>query len=571
MAFRELHPDEWMTEIEHGLEYRKRFGLEELWPDIEATYYNVHESMANDGPNIILSQGDALLSTLTTPSPYLKLSALSPECVDKAPVLEAVDNSLFEELRISSVVETSCLHAYLFGTGIIKLGYDSEWGYDPSLDLGGSMKIGLTLSQLNKTGTRQIESNSMVQPGMPWARSCMPQDIVVPWGVKDLQDAPWIGHRVVRHVDDLRSDAKYENTRDLKPQISMRDFVESYRSLQKMYRKGGTQEAEFIEFYEIHDRRTGKIICVTWDHPRFLRKDDNALQIDNQLPFVRISFTPRTRAFWTTPDAAYLYHSQCEVSDIARQKTKQRRISVLKFLYDGDSLSEEELQKILSPDVGVAAKVEAGRDLSRAIIKLENTPTNYLDIQEESIRANAREQIGFSRNQVGEYQGGRKTATEAGIVDRSSQLRMSRRGLLVKRVYEDIIKIINPIIFRNWTLSRWVKIIGQEVADEFISVNGPQMEGRYSYKVEFVDEKEIDQRKMQALQLYMSLSQDPSVDPLELRKYLVGHVNDPAFGKLFNASIRKAMNDQQMQPNPDGTTKPQARPPQLQLAQGGAV
>lgn len=582
MAYREPHPDEWCQEIEYGLEYRRRFGREDMWGEIEEMYYNSHPSMANDGPNILLSQGDAMLSTLIVPAPYVKVAAESPECVDAVPMVEATDNMLFQQMRLSEVVETSTLHSYLFGKGIIKCGYDSEWGYDPSLDLGGSLKLGLTLTQLNKQGTRQLEYNSTVQPGMPWARSCMPHDIVVPWGVKDIQDTPWIAHRVVRHIDDLRADAKYENTRSLSPQLSIRDFVESYRTITKAYKRMSTQEAEYIEFYEIHDRRTGKIFCVTWDHDKFLRNDASALQLNNQLPFVAVSFTPRTRAFWTTPDAAYLYHSQCEVSDIARQKTKQRRTSVVKFLANKDAITEEEVQKILSPDVGAVAFVESGHRLNEAITKFENTPTNYLDIQEESIRANAREQIGFSRNQVGEYQGGRKTATEAGIVDRSSQLRMSRRGLLIKRVYEDIFSIVNPIIFKNWTLSRWIKVIGQEQAQEFIKVNGPQMDGQYSYKIEFVDEKEVDQRKMQALQLYGMLAQDPSVDPIELRKFLVSQVNDPSFGKLFNANIRIQLQQQEMlaqqQALANGSAKPQAQNgkgnagalSQLQLSNGSS-
>lgn len=547
MSYRELHPDEWQTEIEQGLEYRRRFGGEDLWGEIEEMYYNVHPSMANDGPNILLSQGDALLSQLTSPSPYLKVNSLTPECVATAPTVEATDNVLMQEMRLTEVIETSTLHAYQFGTGVIKLGYDSEWGYDPSLDLGGNLKLGLTLTQLDKKGTRQIEHNSNVQPGMPWARSCLPHDIVVPWGVKDIQDTPWIAHRVIRHIDDLKADPKYENTRNLKPSISLRDFVESYRTVTKTQKRMNTDMAEYVEFYEIHDRRTGKIFCVAFDHNEFLRNDQSALQINNQLPFVKISFTPRTRAFWTTPDAAYLYHSQCEISDIARQRAKQRRLAVVKFIANRDAMTEVELEKLLSPDVGAVAFVESGMKLNEAIIKVESTPSNFLDIQEEAIRANAREQIGFSRNQVGEYQGGRKTATEAGIVDRSSQLRMSRRGLIIKRAYEDIIKVVNPIIFKNWTLSRWIRVIGQENAEEFIKVNGPAMDGSYSYRIEFVDEKEVDQRKMQALQLYGMLAQDPSVDPIELRKFLVAQVNDPSFGKLFNANIRMQLQQQEMQ------------------------
>ena len=570
MAFRELQPEEWLDEIRRGLEYRRKFGLEDVWSTLESIYYNVHESMSCDGPNILLSQGDAMMSLLTVPSMSIKVKPLTPESVDRAPYLETVDNTLLDELRVSEEVDTTVLHTWLFGRGIVKIGYDSEWGYDESLDIGGSLKLGITLSQLDKTGRRQIEHNSKVQAGMPWLKAVMPHDIIVPWGTKEISNAPYIIHRVVRSLDDVKADPKYSNTRDLRPQTSMKDFVDSYRMTNKGTKLVGSETADFVELFEIHDRRTGKIYVVTWDHPKFLRNEINSLQIENRLPFVSIGFTPRARSFWTTPDAYYLLHVQNELSDVARQRTKQRRIAGLKFLYDGDAITDEELMKILSPDVGVAAKVESGRDILKTIIPLQNNPNQQLIMEEETLRANAREQIGFSRNQLGEYTGGRKTAREVGAVERSSELRMSRRGLAVKRLYQDILEVMNGIIFKHWTIGRYVQVMGQQNAQEWMQLNGPMLEGRYNYQVEFVNTNEVEQRKIQALQLYGMLSQDPTVDNIELRKFLVRQVNDPSFARLFNANIRRDLQQMQAQGG-GGSAQPQAPAAGLQqmLQQGG--
>lgn len=542
MAYKELTSQEWLKEIDNGLEYRRRFGLEDLWGQFEAIYYNTHESMMNDGPNIFLSQGDAMLSTITVPNAKIKVSPVKPEEVDRAPIVETMDNILMREMSLAEEIDTVALHAYLFGRGFLKFGYDSEWGYDPELDLGGSLQLGLTLSQLNTKGSRRIEYDSTITPGSPWARAVMPHDIVVPWGAKELDNTPWIAHRIVRHIDDLRADSKYTVPRSLQPQLSMQDFVDSYRTPLKDKQKTNASssvmnEQEYVELWEIHDRRTGKIFVVTRDCDKFLRRDDNALQIENKLPFASLSFTPRTRAFWTTPDVFYLYYIQNELSDVARQRTKQRRISTLKFIVDGDTLNDEELQKILSPDVGVAAKIESGRDLTKAILKLDNVPNLALAQEEDLLRANAREQIGFSRNQLGEYQGGRKTAAEVNTVDRASQLRMSRRGLAVRRLYEDGIRTINNIVFSYWTLPRYISVLGEDQAQTWLSINGPSLRGRYDYNVEFTDESDLMQRKVEALQLYANLSQDPSVDPAALRSFLTNQFNDPRFTRLFNASV----------------------------------
>jgi len=551
-------PDQWIEELEYGLEYRRRFGVEDLWGSFEAIYYNVHESMMNDGANIFLSQGDAMLSMITVPSARVKVTATKPEEVDKAPIVETLDNTLITELDLATEMETASLHAYLFGRGIIKIGYDSEWGYDPSMDIAGDLQLGLTLTQLDAKGKRRIEYDSTIAPGSPWARAVMPHDIVVPWGVKEIDATPWIAHRVVRHIDDLRADSKYENTQRLQPNTSIQDFVESYRSTQKpiAVSRGNTRKAEYVEFYEIHERRTGKIIAIAKDHDKFLRREDNTLQIDNRLPFTSMSFTPRSRAFWTTPDVFYLYHIQNELSDVARQRTKQRRISTLKFIYNEDAISEEEVQKLLSPDVGVAAKATSGQDLSRIITKLDNTPNLQLAQEEDLLRANAREQIGFSRNQLGDYSGGRKTATEVATVDQSSRLRMSRRGVQVKRMYEDTIRTINNVVFQYWTLPRYVAAIGTERGTEWLKINGPALRGRYSYNVEFTEAGELQNRKLEALQLYGMLGQDPSIDPVALRNYLAAQINDPSFERLFNADIRAAMSEMRANGGARPTSKP---------------
>lgn len=558
MGYRQFKPNEWAEEINAGLDYRRKFGLESVWGELESMYYNVHRSMANDGPNIIMSTMDSLLSTLTVPNPAILVKPEHPNAVDRAPIVETLDNVLLRELNIREEVDTAGLHAGLFGVGILKVGFDSEYGFDPSLDVGGVLKLGFTLSQFGRTGDRRIESDSGVIPGMPWVKSVDPRDIVVPWGTHRLSNTPWIAHRFVRQIDDLKSDPKYSNTSRLSPTLSMEDFVQSYRSTVRLWRpssgttdrrqskrftfsKRGSREVEYIEIYEIHDRRTGRILAIAPEHGSFLRNDVNALQIDNVLPFASVSFTPKTRAFWTTSDAYYLQAIQMEISDLAVQRTKIRRLAVLKFLYDKDSINEEELEKILSPEVGAAAAIQSGGDISKAITTLNIHPDQTLILEEEHLRRNSREQIGFSRNQLGEFSSGRRTATEAGIVKQSSDLRMSRRGLAIKRLYEDIISIVNGIVFTHWTTPRWIDVVGTQNAETWQQITGPSIKARYSYDVNFTDDNELRQRRIESLQLYMTLIQDPSVDPVGLRQYISDQFNDPAFTRIFNADIQNAM------------------------------
>ena len=91
---KKLTPEGWFEELDSAMEYRRVHGLEDAWGKLEALYYNVHQSMSNDGPNILLSSGDAMLSTITVPDPKVLVEPRSPEAVAKSKILESLDNLL---------------------------------------------------------------------------------------------------------------------------------------------------------------------------------------------------------------------------------------------------------------------------------------------------------------------------------------------------------------------------------------------------------------------------------------------------------------------------------------------
>jgi hypothetical protein len=542
---KDLSVEDWIDELEEGLKFRREFGLEEHWAEVEALFYHVHPSNAQEGPNLIASTGDALISQLAVPAPRIGIQAKRVELLEAARILESLDNTLITELGLPEEIEDIILHAYLWGTGILKLGYDSEWGWDPGLDIGSSKKpMGASLSQFSKKGTR-IEYNSRVRPGMPWASAVLPHDIVVPYGTRKLSSAPWIAHRVIRHIDHLKSDPKYENKGRLEPTLSMEDFTKSYSQVSQKHHIHQYQTrmdrafggAEFCELWEIHDRRTERIQVVATGHDRFLRNQDDILQQDG-LPFVSLSFVPRARSFWTTSDAVYLRAAQAEIVDISLQAQKQRRASVMKFLYGEDAIDSEELEKLLSGDVGVAAKVKGGRALSEAIMPM--TPSNLnnqLQMDSEYVRRNSRELVGFSRNQLGEFEAsGRRTAREAMIVENGSMRRMGRRELMLSRTYIDAFRKINPMIFDFWTTPRWTQILGQGGTMEWVQFNGPELKGSYNYEITFMsdDIRTPGQRRAQAAQLLQMLAQDPTVDQYQLRRYFLQAMNDPEMRQLIS-------------------------------------
>ena len=548
MAFKELKVDDWELELQEGLDFRRQYGRESAWSELEAWFYNRHQSqMAQTvSPNVFLSTGDALLSELTVPSPYISVRANKLAAVENVRILEALDNQFLADLDIPHEIEMACFHAFLWGRGVLKVGYDSEFGYDPKLDIGlapnsvGEL-VGLTGSQYDNR-LRKIEFGD-VRPGYPWVKAVAPHDFVVPWGLDEIKNAPWCAHRVVRHIEDVRADGKYENTRKLVPSMSLEDFTRSYERVRHPHRIGSQVwntstkgKPEYVELWEIHDRRSGKIKVISLGHDKFLRNEEDALQVDG-LPFVSFTFVPSSRNFWVTPDTHYLRHIQAELQDISLQRAKQRRISCLKFLYDAESIPEAELQKALSSEVGIAVSVNGDRGPIKDQIQMLNNPGANLPLiqEEEAARRNGREMVGFSRNQFGEFESaGRRTATEAGIVEDASQRRMTRRQLALATTYRDLFKKINATVFSLWSGVQVIQALGEDGIPSWEYFVGTKLRGDYHYDISFNAKpmESLSSRRREALQLFQVAAQ-MGADPQVLAKYLSSAFNDPEFSTLF--------------------------------------
>ena len=226
--------------------------------------------------------------------------------------------------------------------------------------------------------------------------------------------------------------------------------------------------------------------------------------------------------------------------DISLQSSKHRRISILKFLYAQDALSPEAIERMTSADVGAGVPVEGGHTPNEAISMFQPAPNLQLGVEKEAVRRDAREIVGFSRNQVGEFeQTGRRTATEAGIVDRSSQNRMSRRQMRVRDLYVGSFKKINPLIFAYWKTSRVQLVMDQNGVPIFKSFTGSDLQGDFNYDIEFTQDPPASpqQRKQEALQMYLGLLQDPTIDPRALRRYLANAFNDVEFSTIFQPGV----------------------------------
>lgn len=544
-----LSVDDWMVEIDNGLKFREIFGREAAWKQLEMDYLNDIDSNTALGSNLVFSMGDTLLSSLNIPDPEINVSAENPMGVDNAPIVESWDNYLIRKLKLKKEALRSTLHAYLYGVGIWKMGYDSMFGFDPFFDTGSArMPSGMTLTQFDKSGNR-IEFGT--NPGMPWCKAVSPHDIVVPWGTIDLESAPWVAHRVVRLNAHIKKDPKYRHTSRLEPMISMESYVQSYMNTGVAKRKfrehknGATQQENtrvlYNELWEICDRSDNSIKVISFDYDEFLRNDFDILQAVCGTPYISGSFVIHPRFFWSTPLAHYLGRLQKKEFDIELQAEKQRRINNLKFIAAKGFMQQDRLNKLVSADVGAIEEADQV-DIKDKIAAFPQGNNLEFTLMSRENRQDAREAIGLSRNQMGEFEASsRRTAREVATVQMGSAKRESLRGTVVADLYLESMPKMNQLTFTFQQRPAYA-VVGRE----FIPFTGDQIKGDYLYDLSLSSKRNLSraERKVEALMTAVQFMQLPGANLPAIYDYVESAANDAAFERIIPKFNNKGMQAQ---------------------------
>ncbi|RLF28923.1 MAG: hypothetical protein DRN14_03295 [Thermoplasmata archaeon] len=502
--------EKWRALVEQGIRYREKYGWSKRWHSYRNYARGIFPGYdsSSDGIlpyNLVYTMLRVLVPNVYFRNPFINITPrLRPNLEISAKVVESLDNWLISELDIKSTIKSAIHDCFFTNRGIIKLGYDSLFGFskDFTLDLIGMGSV--TYTQLDKKG-RRLEYNINVKPGMPWAVRVLPDYIVVPFGVKTLDECPWIDHIIIRPLEDVKADPKYKYTRDLEGthmELLYKDpqRADFYRELSK--------EVDLVELHEIRDLREGRIKVFVPGYDKWLRDEEDILQIEG-LPFVSFTFNEDSEYFWGASDVQIIEPQQLEMNEARTQAMLHRRLALVKFLVQEGGMSTDEVDKMLKETVGPVAFVKG---IPNQVVQMlqPHIPPDLVQWV-EVIRSDVREIMGIGKMQAGEVVGGRKTATEAQIVQLAHQLRMDERRDIVADALVKVIRKINQIIFDRWDDKRVAEVVGYDAAKYWVEFTKRDIVGEYNYRVDVESMTPITKalKKREIVQIIQAIGKHP--------------------------------------------------------------
>jgi len=515
----------WMEKIEQGVRYKENFGSAKSWSTYRNYGRGIFPGFSNntDGIlpyNLVHAMQRGMTPNIYFRNPYISISPrMKPGLDIQSKVVEAVDNWLLDELNFKATFKTMVQDAYYTNRAFAKIGYDGIWAENKgSPEEKIAEELGIPLSQMSKKGKSRVEYNINVKPGSPWVERIMPEMIIVPFGVRTLDNCPWIDHVVLRELSDVKADRKYKNTDDLEG--THLEILNKDASRSNFY-KELSQNVDIVEIHEIRDMRTRQIMAFVPGHDKWLRPpSDDVLQIEG-LPYVDFTFNEDGEFYWGPSDVQIIEPQQLEVNEARTQAMLHRRISLVKFLVEENGMDPKEVEKMLADSVGPVAFTK-GKPANIVSMLQPHIPPDLIQWT-EVIRSDVRELLGTGRQQLGEAPPGRRTAEEMRQVQAAHDLRMDERRDIVADALVKTVRKVNQIMFERWTTDKVAQVVGYDGAKYWVSYKGSENKAEYNLKVDVdsMTPKTKNVKKRELVELIQAVGKNPRANVDYLMKLLL--------------------------------------------------
>jgi hypothetical protein len=510
----------WLTRIKHGEAFRDADGRGTAWKNMKKYYRNQFADDIMAIP-LIYSRGRQMVPFLYFKNPVVECTPLQRGFGKKAKILEAVDNMLIREMRVKEQLKLIIQDAYLYDYGVRKVGYDSEFGYDPT---DSSWKELFEELGVKVTAEELMEYNTFIINEFPFFLRVPPKRFIVDPDVEGptLDTARWVVEEFFRPLEDVLEDDRYDFPKDLAAthQIVKDSAGNTVISPKK---EGNVQndiakksDIERVKLWEIWDKKNGEVIVMADGYQGFGRKIEDVWNLKNFFPYDRLCFNPVSDEHYSTSDAMYVEKMQLEYNDTVTQEMIHRRHSNRKLLAQRDFISNEQKQKFLSskPDILIETEGDPAK-----IIQLNPNMSRDIYQARGDIMKDLDDTLAMGKNQQSQEMGKRKTASEAMIINQYTELRSDERRDIVADFIERSMQDINKLLFKFWDTPDVIKLIGPE-GEEWETWTGEDLEGEYAIQItpNSVMPHTKEQYKQKVERLYQMMAGNPFVNLKEMTR-----------------------------------------------------
>lgn len=515
----------WLGEVRRGIAYRKKYAKQSEW-DRWRRYYRGEWPLNTLSVNIYFRMLRTVVPRVYFRNPSISITNTRPGAEFEAlsTIIERIDNKLIRTMKVKQSVKSVVQHAWMFGTGAALTGYGGVNQYIP-----GDFSTSLPMH-----GKERVEYSETVRDDMPWLLPMHPGSFIVPAGLDNFANARWFAQWIKRPLYDVMTDPRLKNTKNLKPSSS-HDSFKLPSGVDAMV------NSDMIDLVVIRDKKFRKVFVIApYATDKELLFADDDLQINGRMGCYPLIFNEDDEVFWGVPDSIIIDPQQREINEIRTLQMRHRRLSIVKAFVKTGTMSPSEIEKMTDEEVLSVIQVDGEMsDFKFADVAQEPAGLRMAGME---VMNDVRENLGFSRNQSGNFDSGmgggssRATATEASIVQAASEIRIDERRDMTADLIADAFTDINTVIFDEWKDEQVVGLLGPNGLPIWVAVKPEALKG-----VEYIMNIDPDSalpetkatRSQKAVQVYTMLKANPLIDPEKITKYILRELHGVEFDELM--------------------------------------
>ena len=453
--------------------------------------------------NMIYSNLQAELPSLYSNDPYyyVKLAKTfhpAPIMIEvyemRGKVRQAMLNYLKKELKLKQKARLSIFDSH-FQYGIMKYCYYADLTENPA--------AGKPIYAEND------EEAPLIQDGKPILEPDFiptneaykvyrihPDDFLVDEDAGPLdEDVTWRAQRIKRNIDEVKADKRYSaKARKLVRATEVKDDTEKEREARKKGSvvdqpgEGENKQPDIVVIWELWDRKSKQWLTVAegLNEEYLIAPADlpKGIEVD---PFEDLRWTLRDDSWYPLPPISQWLDPQTDYCDArSKLKTHRKRFN-RKYHMESSAYDDPE---------GAAGKLVSGED---GTVILANRSIGYkpvepitdapLDQQLHTEIAYLRhdfDDVALGANQRGRQLSSDASATEAGILEKRTQVRESDKQSLVLEFLANGGRKLDQLVQANLTTSQAVRVAGPqgEIWQSVTPEAYEEIEGEYEYSID---------------------------------------------------------------------------------------
>lgn len=494
--------------VQASRKWREEEGYDKLWVRLINLYRGKHFETTSREDRIVVNIAfgtlNVIFPSISVNHPKITVNARDPEDYDRSVILETVVNYWWRHYDIKPHFRRAVKDYLTVGHGWIKTGYrfveeekerpqhevEKEFG-EKVAEVDDYAAANPHLSDSLPTDDELMASipstTQVVVEDRPYAERVSPFDMYVDPEAKDLSDAAWLAQRIIRPIEEVRSDSRYERSarKRVKPDVTVKKTWYRDQYVTDSTHKTDLERVTVWEYYNI---KTNQMCVFAENGDEYLVKPQKMPYAFGQ-PFVMIRNYDVPDMFYPMGDLEAIEGLNLELDKLRSQAANARKRYARKFLARKEAFDAEGRRALTSDIDGEVAWVnDSVEALGEAIQPVagsgETIPPEFFN-QSSVIENDIDAVSGVSDFMRGSMPETRRTATEAAMIQDATNARAADKLAIIEasigKVAENLVQLAQQYMTEEST----VRIIGKNTGKPvWVPVQPEDIQGEYDFEVE---------------------------------------------------------------------------------------